>query len=113
MIKAIQVKDAKTNPNPHNVDARLIYDTEHAQVVHIELKPGESLKKHATPTDVVFYVLEGHGVVEIGGERLEAGPDTIIESPSKVPHRWFNESQSTLRFLVMKVPRQKEQTKIL
>jgi mannose-6-phosphate isomerase-like protein (cupin superfamily) len=113
MIKATKVNDVKSNPNPHNVDARLMYDTEHAQVVHIELKPGESLKKHATPVDVVFYVLEGKGIVEIGGERLEALPDTIIESPAKVPHRWFNESQSTLRFLVMKVPRQKEPTKIL
>jgi len=45
----------------------MLYDTEHAQAVHIELKPGETLKKHITPVDVFFYVLEGRGVVEIGG----------------------------------------------
>ena len=54
-------------------------------VVHILLKPGESLKRHITPVDVAFYVLEGKGTIEIGDEKAEAGPDTIIESPAQVP----------------------------
>ncbi|MDD4255912.1 MAG: cupin domain-containing protein, partial [Methanofollis sp.] len=63
--------------NPHGVDARKVYDTEHATMVHIALQPGESLKKHITPVDVAFYVLEGTGIVEIGDERQECGPDTL------------------------------------
>jgi len=89
------------------VDARNISDTDSAQVVHITLKPGESLKKHITPVNVVFYVLEGRGVVEIGEERAEAGPDTLIESPAKIPHRWINESDGIVRILVVKTPRPK------
>jgi len=37
----------------------------------------------------------------------------IIESPAKIPHRLMNESDSTFRFLVVKVPRQTEQTRLL
>ena len=33
------------------------------------IKPGKSLKKHVTPVDVFFYVLEGNGIVEIGDEK--------------------------------------------
>jgi quercetin dioxygenase-like cupin family protein len=112
-LKVTEVKDVPSGKNPHNVDARVIYDNEHAMVVHITLKPGESLRRHITPVDVAFYVLEGTGIVEIGGEQQTVGPDTLVESPARVPHRWINESQSMFRVLVMKVPKPKENTVIL
>ena len=112
-MKVIQVKNVESKPNPHGVDARSISDTKSAQVVHIILQPGEALKKHITPVDVVFYVLEGRGIVEIGEEQEEVGPDTLIESPAKIPHRWMNESSGMLRILVVKTPRPKEATKLL
>jgi hypothetical protein len=63
------VSKVVSGPNPHHVDARKVYDSPHAMAVVITLRPGESLKKHVTPVDVFFYVLEGEGVVEIGDER--------------------------------------------
>lgn len=56
-MKIVEVEKADRAPNPHGVDARKMSDTEWAQVMHITLEPGESLKKHVTPVDVVFYVL--------------------------------------------------------
>ncbi len=112
-MKIAVVRNAQSKPNPHGVDARSLSDTANAQVSHIALKPGESLKKHITPVDVVFYVLEGRGVVEIGDEREDVGPDTLIESPAKIPHRWINESDKAVRILVIKTPRPKETTKML
>jgi mannose-6-phosphate isomerase-like protein (cupin superfamily) len=95
------------------VDARSLSDTENAQVVHITLQPGEALKKHITPVDVVFYVLQGRGVVEIGEERSQVDEDTLIESPARIAHRWINESDKPLRILVIKTPRPKEATRML
>ena len=112
-MKIVEVNSVSSKPNPHNVDARAISDTESAQVVHITLQPGEALKKHITPVDVVFYVLEGRGVVEIGEERASVCADTIIESLAKIPHRWINESERPMRVLVVKTPRPKEATKML
>ncbi len=112
-MKIIDVNNADISQNPHKVDARKIYDTKNAQVVHITLNPGESLKRHITPVDVFFYVLEGKGIVEIGDEKKEVGPDTLIESPAKIIHCWYNESNDVLRILVVKVPRPMESTKIL
>jgi quercetin dioxygenase-like cupin family protein len=112
-MKVVEVRDVQSKPNPHGVDVRNISDTESAQVVHITLKPGESLKKHITPVHVVFYVLEGQGIVEIGDERKEVGADTLIESPAKIPHRWINESKGLVRILVVKTSRPKEATKML
>jgi mannose-6-phosphate isomerase-like protein (cupin superfamily) len=112
-MKIVEVKNVQSKPNPHGVDARNISDKDSAQVAHITLQPGESLKKHITPVDVVFYVLEGQGIVEIGDERKEVGADTLIESPAKIPHRWINESKRLVRILVIKTPRPKETTKTL
>ncbi len=112
-MKILKWKEVEGIQNPHGVDARRLYDTEHAQVIHIVLKPGEQLKKHITPVDAIFYVLEGKGIVEIGDEKQEVGPDTLIDSPAKIPHCWYNEGNEILRFLVIKVPRPTETTKLL
>ena len=112
-MKTLEVKTASLIENPHGVQARKLYDTENAQAVHIVLEPGESLKKHITPVDVFLYVLQGRGVVEIGDEKREVGADTLIDSPARIPHCWYNEGEANLAFLVVKVPRPKESTKLL
>ena len=112
-MKITKVADAVSSPNPHHVDARKVYESPHAMAVVITLQPGESLKKHITPVDVIFYVLEGTGIVEIGNERASCTKDMLIESPAKVPHRWMNESSTVFRVLVVKVPKPTEETKIL
>lgn len=112
-IHIVEVKNVPSKPNPHGIDARNVSDTEKVQVTHITLKPGESLRRHITPVDVIFYVLEGRGIVEIDEERREVEPDTLIESPANIPHCWINESNGVVRVLVVKTPRPKEPTKIL
>lgn len=112
-MKITELKNTGLNPNPHNVEVKKLYDTENAVVVHIMLKPGESLKRHITPVDVFFYVLEGKGIVEIGDEKEEAGPDTLIESPARIPHCLYNVGKEIFRVLVVKTPRPKESTRIL
>ena len=112
-MKITEVAKVVSGPNPHHVDARKIYDSPHAMAVVITLQPGESLKKHLTPVDVFFYVLEGTGVVEIGNERQTVGKDMLVESPARIPHRWINESGAVFRVLVVKVPKPTEETKLL
>jgi quercetin dioxygenase-like cupin family protein len=111
IMRALEVKNAEINENPHKADARTLYSTEKAMIVHIMLKPGESLKRHITPADVAFYVLEGKGIIETGEERKEVGPDMIIESLARIPHRWINEGSGVFR--VLKLPRPTESTRIL
>jgi mannose-6-phosphate isomerase-like protein (cupin superfamily) len=112
-MKIVKMDETPIAETPHKVDVRKLYDNEHAQAVHIKLEAGESLKKHITPVDVFFYVLEGVGIVEIGDEKKEVTKDQLIDSPARIPHCWYNESDETLRFLVVKVPRPTEDTRIL
>lgn len=103
-MKTKNYKDAARVNNPHGVDARKLYESEHVQVVQIYLKAGENLIKHAAAVDVFFFVLEGEGIVEIGDEKLTVSKDTLIESPKNIPHCLYNNSNADFRVLVVKTP---------
>jgi len=112
-MQIVDLNEQQTIGNPHGVEVRKLHDTEHAQVMHITLQPGQSLKRHITPVDVFFYVLEGVGVVQVGNEHREVGRNSLIDSPARVPHGWRNESDAVLRILVVKTPRPTESTRVL
>ena len=103
-MKTISYKEIETSKNPHGVDAKKIHESENVQVVHILLNPGESLKKHTTPVDVFFYILEGEGIVEIGDEKQNVRKDMLIDSPKNIPHCLYNEGSEIFRVLVVKTP---------
>ena len=111
-MKTINAQTAPTIKNPHGVKASKLYDEPHGQAMHITLAPGESLRRHSTPVDVFFYVLEGTGTVEIGHEQEDVSADTLVKSPAKIPHCWHNTSDGTLRVLVVTMPRQTEETQM-
>ncbi len=88
--------------NPHNVDVRKLHGSESTDVVVITLQPGETLKKHVTPVDVLFYVLEGEGLIVIGDEQEKVEKDSLIESPKNVPHLLINDNDDVFRVMVIK-----------
>jgi quercetin dioxygenase-like cupin family protein len=110
MITAKKLSETPIMETAHNVDARNLYSTEDAMVTVITLKPGQELKKHITPVDVAFYVLEGTGVVQVGEEKLTVEKNTLVESPKDILHCWYNESGSDLVFMVIKAPRPAKKT---
>lgn len=112
-MKITNASKVVSGPNPHHVDARKVYDSPYAMAVVITLQPGESLKRHITPVDVFFYMLEGTGIVEIGDEKKTVGKDMLVESRAWIPHTWTNESTGVFRVFVVKVPKPMEETKLL
>ena len=105
-----KLSEVEIMENAHGVDARNLYNTENAMVTIITLNPGQSLKRHVTPVDVAFYVLEGTGIVEVGDEKMEATKDTLVESPKDILHCWYNESSKPLQFMVIKAPKPLKKT---
>jgi mannose-6-phosphate isomerase-like protein (cupin superfamily) len=106
--KNLEIKDT-----PHKIDVRQLYDKDSAQVMHITLKPGESLKPHKTPVDVFFYILEGKPTVQVGDEKIQCEQDNLIESPKEIVHCISNETEVNARILVVKSPKPTTSAKIL
>lgn len=112
-MKIAKVSETPIKETPHKVDARLLYDKDAAQAIHIKLEPGESLKPHITPVDVFFFVIEGTPEILIGEEIKEVKHDTLVESPKDIPHCIYNKSNKTVRVLVVKSPKPTAKTKLL
>ena len=112
-MEIVSINEVQIAPTPHGVDVKKLYAFKHATIIHITLKPGESLKRHITPVDALFYVLEGKGIVEIGSETKEVSQDQLIFSPAKIVHTLLNDSDEIFRFLVIKTPTPTEEIKIL
>ena len=108
-----KVNETSIAETPHKMDVRRLYDKESAQVVHMLLKPGQSLKPHITPVDVFFYVLEGTPDIMVGDETVTVEPDCLIDSPKDIIHCIYNNSDKDIRVLVVKAPRPVAKTKVL
>ena len=89
----------------NDVDVQNLYNADEALINVITLQAGEALKPHITPENVVFYVLKGTGIIEIGDEKQEVSTDTVIESPKNIKHCWYNESNEIVQVMVIKVPK--------
>ena len=112
-MQILSIDNLPTQKTPHKIEAKQIVDEKYAQVVPLKLEVGESLKRHITHTNVLFYVLEGTGIVEIGDEKKKVSKDMLIVSPDGIPHCWYNESDDILRILVIKAPKPINTTTLL
>ena len=107
------VLETPIKENVHQVDARMIYNKESAQAVHMQLNPGQSLKPHITPVDVFFFVIEGTPDVLVGEEKKRVETNSLVESPKDIVHCIYNNTDSVVRILVVKAPRPTTATKVL
>ncbi|MDP8220092.1 MAG: cupin domain-containing protein [Candidatus Stygibacter frigidus] len=99
--------------NPHGIQSYKLHDSQHAQIMHLILMPGEELKPHITPVDVVFYVLEGTPTILVGAEKQLAVKDDLVESSKDIVHCIYNYSETKVRVLVMKTPKPVSATKFV
>ena len=112
-MKITTVSETPVKDNVHQVDARMIYNNESAQAVHMQLNPGQSLKPHITPVDVFFFVIEGTPDVLIGEEKKRVETNSLVESPKDIVHCIYNNTDAIVRILVVKAPRPTTATKVL
>jgi quercetin dioxygenase-like cupin family protein len=100
-MQKIELKTAEKVPI--SIDARKMLIRKDCELIHLTLKPGEVLEKHANPFDVAFYVLAGTGELEVGDETATITADTVIEVAAGAMRGWKNSAAEDLRVLVVKL----------
>ena len=108
-----KVDETAVKENPHKVNARMLYDKDSAQVMHLQLNPGQSLKPHITPVDVFFFVIEGTPDVLVGEEKVRVEVNSLVESPKDIVHCIYNDTDEIVRVLVVKAPKPVAKTIVL
>lgn len=72
----------------------------HYTVIESVAEPMAGPPLHSHLEDEVFSILEGMLTIEIDGQRIEAGPGTIVVIPAGSVHAWRNFSGQPVRFSV-------------
>ena len=85
------------------LQGRQIHQSDHLEIVHLSLEPGGSMEAHAMPVNVLFYILQGQGILDIDGVRHPLQINEFIEVPKAAMRYWSNESDSPLNLLVIKL----------
>lgn len=104
MINIVKYENVPIADTPHQVDVRQLFETAHLSIMGIKLGYGQGLQKHVSDVDVFFYILEGHGIVEIEDEQEHVSQDMLIKSPGGMAHTVMNDGDEPLRFLVIRTP---------
>lgn len=74
-------------------------------IIEERVPPGASeTRHHHTTAQQFFYILEGHAVIDLGGDRVELSPGQGIAIPPGISHQFRNESQKEVRFLTISQP---------
>jgi quercetin dioxygenase-like cupin family protein len=65
----------------------VLHSTDEARAVLIGINPGQELGDHQVHEHAYIVVVDGQVQIEAGGERLEAGPGTLVRFEEKERHR--------------------------
>jgi mannose-6-phosphate isomerase-like protein (cupin superfamily) len=83
--------------------------SDHVSMYVGEVAPGAGGPgTHIHAFDQFYFVLSGVLSVEVGFDRFDAGPGTLVTLPAGVPHRQWNEGGATERHLALLVPNPEE-----
>jgi quercetin dioxygenase-like cupin family protein len=83
-------------------EGRNLFASEKLGIVHLTLKNTESIEPHANPFDVIFFVLEGTGILTIEGENMECPAGTLVDVKAGMQRNWRNPGEALLKLLVIK-----------
>jgi mannose-6-phosphate isomerase-like protein (cupin superfamily) len=86
-------------------DAMMLFDSRDLQgllfLAHGVLKTGNVLEAHADPYEEIYYVLEGEGIMMVGGEEQRVKPGDAIWIPCGAIHSLENEKEEDCVVLVV------------
>ena len=85
-----------------SIVSRVIHKNRSGSVTLFAFSAGQSLSEHNTPHDAIVVVIEGDGVFEVGGRRLEVERDQVLLLPANVPHAVHAEAPFKMMLTMLK-----------
>jgi|SRR6056297_3259586 len=100
----MKIQNLQNTPRvPINLEAHILHSEKPVELVHLLLKPGEQLAEHKNPFDVLFFVIEGFGILTINGEPTTLKATDTLKVTSEINRGWENNSGQDLKILVIKL----------
>lgn len=96
-------KDCEIAMENELVEARKRFLSDSTKAIEIHLKPGGEIPEHGTPESILFYILEGTGLLGINGETTAVTPGAVAHCPPEIKKSIVNTGDTLLKVLVVKM----------
>ena len=104
-MKVVKLADA-VEFNPEKLKKVGLFGTDNFFCDIYCFEPGQFQKVHShNESDKVYYIIKGRGLVTVGSEEKELGPDEITIAPAGEDHGVVNHTQDKLVILVFMAPK--------
>jgi quercetin dioxygenase-like cupin family protein len=100
MINVLNWQNAKQVP--FDLEAKIMFTSERIELIKLILKSGEELSLHKNPVDVLFYVINGKGILTIEDHFIEIQKDSTVFVEKEKLRGWKNSFDEPLEILVTK-----------
>src|ERR1043166_6353574 len=77
---------------------------EHLTTTLAVIEPGGEQRLHSHRPEQVYFVLEGSGLMTVGGETQRVGPGDCVFIPTGLPHGLKNDGATILRYFSAAAP---------
>ncbi|MGE5415929.1 MAG: cupin domain-containing protein [Acidobacteriota bacterium] len=102
-MNPINIKELPINPTPLGGQSRMLVDQPDLRLVNLILQPGEVVKTHTAPIEVVFVVLEGSGRLTADGATIDVTAGQMLTCPRDIAREVQAEANG-LELLVIRAP---------
>jgi len=86
-----------------DLEGYILHSEKQIELIHLTIKPNENLAEHKNPFDVIFFVVEGSGILMIEDEKLVLSKNNLTKVTSDKNRSWQNNTNQDLRLLVIKL----------
>lgn len=98
----VSMSDVPLQLSPRGIYTRWLINEDSCEVINLLLKEDDSISTRIKPVDVLFYVMNGSGFIEIGNEKYEVQKGDVVYAPKYIPHA-VHVLQGEMEMLMVKI----------
>ncbi len=104
MMQPVVLADLATQVSipEDGIISRTIYQDEQLKAVLFGFAAGQELSEHTASTSAILHLVQGEAHITLGGEAREAGANTWIHMPPRLPHSIVATTPLVMLLLLLK-----------
>jgi len=103
-MKVISMDEIEGKTNKRGIESKQLIKHDDAQVMNLNLEPGDEVPPHSVPVNVFFYVVSGSGTMEIGEEQAVVEEKDIVLCPPEMEMALYADQGKGFSVLNVKTP---------
>lgn len=87
---------------PDSTVSRTVYQDDQVKVVLFGFDTGQELSEHTAASPAILHIVRGEAQVTLGSETVEAGANSWIHMPARLPHSIQARTPTVMLLMLLK-----------